>query len=661
MTAVVTTAARLLAGGRRRAALDLSLTAVGVAVSVAITLLVLGAFHGLDVRDARSAWREPRPVDPAAATALQQRTAEVLGDAVVDVVRFRPLAAEVPPPPGVAALPAPGEVVVSPALAALLDTAAEAAQLRARLGGDVAGTIGAEGLAHAEELVAVVTDPGLEPTPDDAVPAVDHRLLGPVEPSPVLPVDGYADHDPDPAIDPAYRMMAGVAGMLLVGPAVLLLGAAARFTAARRATRLAGLRLAGASPGQITGIATVETAVGAGVGALVGVLLAALGRWVLDGTPLAGGPFTAADLDPGLPTTVAVVAGALVVAVAATLAGLRRVRTSPLGVVQAVGVRRPRAVRLLVTLLLWAGFGVAAVLVASGAGTVLLVVGLGGVIATASIAGPWVTWLLGAVGGRLARRPTTLVAARRTTADPAGAFRPASPLVLTAFTGGFLLVVTGVLALNVVDVDGGDALVLPEATSAEAAEAAIAAAGVDATVDAAADPARVVVGAGSTLEEVRTALDEVTDPHVATVEGMDLWDLETVLGDVRRGLWIVLALALLQSATTTAVAAAAAVLEQGPTLAALRLTGMPVGDMLRVRILQAAVPVGVVAAVATAVGVAAGIAVIAASGPAGLVVGLPELVGPPLVVLAATAAAAAGAALAWPVLRDVTARPLAER
>lgn len=56
--------------------------------------------------------------------------------------------------------------------------------------------------------------------------------------------------------------------------------------------------------------------------------------------------------------------------------------------------------------------------------------------------GPWVVDRLGRIVGRRAIRPATLLAARRLSDDPRGAWRTVSGLVLAGFVAGFFSVST---------------------------------------------------------------------------------------------------------------------------------------------------------------------------------------------------------------------------
>ncbi|OLT13347.1 hypothetical protein BJF78_03005 [Pseudonocardia sp. CNS-139] len=170
-----------------------------------------------------------------------------------------------------------------------------------------------------------MTDAGLR-GPDELV-AITGRAPGapPGDPSAGLGIE-------------LYRQLTYVAAALLVFPVASLLGASARLTAARRAERLATLRLLGASTGQVTVAAVTEvTAIAVGA-AVVGVVAQWLLAPALALIPLGGGTWFADDLRPGPGTAAAIVGGVAVLALFAALGGMRQVVVGPLGV-----VRRRRA------------------------------------------------------------------------------------------------------------------------------------------------------------------------------------------------------------------------------------------------------------------------------------------------------------------------------
>lgn len=159
-----------------------------------------------------------------------------------------------PVPPGAAALPAPGEVVLSPQMRA---ARVESPELRDRYPGRVVGEIGAPGLAYADELVAYV---GRAP----------EQLAGNAN-----PIRDFALRDGQFVPLPSGLLTLAVAGSLAVlGPFVLLVAAATRFTSRVRARRLAALDLVGAPAGARTGALVGEAGALAVVGAVGALLLA---------------------------------------------------------------------------------------------------------------------------------------------------------------------------------------------------------------------------------------------------------------------------------------------------------------------------------------------------------------------------------------------------
>jgi hypothetical protein len=144
------------AGGREGVA-RMALVAVGVAVGVALLLFTLTAMPVLQRHIDRLAWHRttaaspPTAPDPALWLAVTDRYAGR------DVIRVHvaALGPRPPVPPGVDRLPGPGEVVVSPALGELLRTVPDD-QLGNRFPGRVIGTIGSDGLIAPAELVGIV-------------------------------------------------------------------------------------------------------------------------------------------------------------------------------------------------------------------------------------------------------------------------------------------------------------------------------------------------------------------------------------------------------------------------------------------------------------------------------------------------------------------------
>lgn len=258
----------------------------------------------------------------------------------------------------------------------------------------------------------------------------------------------WAWTDPDAVL---YQVLAAVALVLLVMPMVSLGGAAARLSARRRDERLSTLRLLGVTPFGVAVITVIESTLVAAVGVVVGILghlalAPAIGLIPFRGAPLGT---AAVLLSPGL--IAAVSAGAVLLAAASAIAGLRRVLVSPLGVrmrAQPKGAHWLRAVTALALLI--AAFGVAQVLPAL-AGVVSVTVVLAGLfagtLALLNLIGPWALKVASRLQARRAKTPVQLLAARTVLDDPQGAWRQVGGVAMASFMAVFAG--TGVSLMNV--------------------------------------------------------------------------------------------------------------------------------------------------------------------------------------------------------------------
>jgi len=242
--------------------------------------------------------------------------------------------------------------------------------------------------------------------------------------------------------------------VLMVVPVLVFLGMCARISAAQRDRRLAAIRLAGGTPGQVRLLAAADTAVPAAVGALIGLVVFALAkvlleRHYLDATDaflrralahvpaVAGSSPDALGAAPAraLPTNVAMPFGRslLVVLLVPALCGasavtaLRQVQTTPLGVARR-SRPAPRPAGFgglalgLVVLAFAPQFGLLS-LPAIAVGAVLVIIAL-------ASCGSWLAARTGAIAARKTGRPALLLAARRLQADPHAQGRALSGVVL---------------------------------------------------------------------------------------------------------------------------------------------------------------------------------------------------------------------------------------
>ena len=382
-------AAALLVAAGRAGRLRWLLVTIGLALCTLVLLLAASIGPALDSRDRRAAALSATsaPLDTTDASVDVARLAptwfQVTETASVyrgDRVQVSELTALDPavaaPPPGVDRFPRPGEVVVSPALADLL-AGPEGDGFRPRLGGDtVVGTIADDGLLAPDELRlyrGVAADPS-----GWAVYRIAEGWGGGYVPTTGMGGSGVSLV--------AVLLTAGVT--IVIVPLLLFVALMSRVGSPARDRRDAGLRLLGATTGQLRVVTVVETGTAALAGLLVGGAAFLLARPAAPFVAVGSTGFFPDDLRPSAGALVAIGLAVPVLAVGSVLA-VRR--PDPIGVVrQQSPPRPPRRLwwRLLIPvvggLLLWslgqAQFGL---LPALGAGIVALLV-------SAAVLLPWV-------------------------------------------------------------------------------------------------------------------------------------------------------------------------------------------------------------------------------------------------------------------------------
>ena len=250
-------------------------------------------------------------------------------------------------------------------------------------------------------------------------------------------------------------MVLSVVAAALLFPVLVFIGAATRLSAARREQRFAAMRLVGATPRQISTIATVESSVATIAGTVVGFGLFYALRPAIATIPFSGERFFTSDLSLS-PANVLLVAIGIPAAAALTARiALRRVNVSPLGVTRRVTPRPPRAWRLIPLLagIAWLGYLAYFSDIADSRnstnqayayllGVFLIMIGL-------IVAGPWLTMVGSRLTARHAKRPAGLIAARRLGDNPQTAFRAISGVVLAVFLASCAIgTITTIVAYN---------------------------------------------------------------------------------------------------------------------------------------------------------------------------------------------------------------------
>jgi hypothetical protein len=422
---------RLAVAGGQESLLRLAVTAFGVAVGVVLLLLCLTGQSAEQGRAERSGWQSADADTPATApdpalfltvTDYHQGTAMIRG--YVAALGPRP-----PVPPGLERLPGPGEVAVSPAMRRLLRSTPDD-ELDDRYPGRITTTIGDEGLAHPDQLVALIGR-----TPEQ---------LGEVTSRSLYRVRGFGSLPSGYAFYQGIRVLLLLGAVLLLVPVVIFIVMATRVAAASREQRLAAIRLVGATRRQAAVVAAVETGLGAVAGTALGWAGYEVGRRILAATvTFQGARFFVDDVVVAPWLLALVLAGVPLLATLTTIVALSRVQAGPLGTSRH-GRRRPPSARR--ALPLAAGIGgllAAAPLrrVADGETgenldnlaplfVILTIVGF-------VVIGPWLCLLAGRGLARVSRRVPGMIAARRIASDPSATFRAVGVVVLAVFAVTF--------------------------------------------------------------------------------------------------------------------------------------------------------------------------------------------------------------------------------
>ena len=410
---------RLALAGGRGAAVGLGLTATAVAVGTAILLFALSFLPAVAARDARMAWYESLPYAADHGTRVLSMADRVDGQLLVrvHVAADVEAGAVAPVPPGIPALPGPGEAYVSPALAARM-AALPADQLADRIG-TVVGPIGDEAIPAPDALVAIIGATG------ESLAAIGAG-----------PVSAFATEVPPPDLDPIGLLILVIAAIGALAPVVVFVSTATRMSAQRRELRLAALRLVGATPSQVARLAAVEALFATCLGALGGIVLFLLVRPLIARVPLDDATWWPDTIVPPLLPAVGLLIAVQAAGVAGALVSMRRLTVTPLGVQRRSVPPRP-TIRRLIPL----GASIVGLLVASwafrssGDLVVALLVGLmfAGVIGGIAAAGPWLTAGTGRALHRVSGGAAGLLAARRIDDDPRGSFGAIAGVIMAVF------------------------------------------------------------------------------------------------------------------------------------------------------------------------------------------------------------------------------------
>jgi hypothetical protein len=324
--------ARFAFTGGREGWTRVLLTAVGVGLGVALLLLTTAIPNALSVRHQRDAARldytysQNRP-PKADDTLVIADTDTTYHDKEIRGRLVEPEGPRAPLAPGLTKYPAPGEMVVSPALKELLDSDA-GKLLRERLPYRVTGTIGESGLIGSRELAYYAGTEDLAP-----------RING----WQVARITEFGDPYPSSErMDPVLLLLVMVVFVVLLMPVAVFIGAAVRFGGEQRDRRLAALRLVGSDSRMTRRIAAGEALAGSLLGLVFGTAFFLIGRQVAGSAEVFGISVFPSYLNPSPALAVLVAVAVPAAAVLVTLLALRGVVIEPLGVVRTARPARRR-------------------------------------------------------------------------------------------------------------------------------------------------------------------------------------------------------------------------------------------------------------------------------------------------------------------------------
>ncbi|WUH91245.1 ABC transporter permease [Streptomyces sp. NBC_00433] len=378
----LTLGARFAAGGGREGWTRTALTAVGVALGVALLLLASAVPAMMDARDQRRVARDTvsmgETVKPSDHTFLLAETGTTYHGKDITGVLLHPDGPAAEPPPGVAAMPPTGQMIVSPALKKLL---ASSPLLRERIPYKITGTIGKAGLAGPADLYYYAGS-------DQLVPYDAARAGGNAERE-----SRFGAHSNSDVLGAVFNLLLVMVLVVLLLPVAVFIATAVRLGGERRDRRLAALRLVGADIRTTRRVAAGEALFGALFGLLLGAAFFLIARQFASHITIRDISAFPSDLTPNAALAVLIVVAVPVAAVAVTMLSLRRTVIEPLGVFRH-GVGQPRKLwwRLLVPA---AGLALLAPLFGSvrgnaqtnpfqiATGTILLLIGVTAVL-------PWV-------------------------------------------------------------------------------------------------------------------------------------------------------------------------------------------------------------------------------------------------------------------------------
>lgn len=488
---------RLAIGGGRTSMARLVLGTIGIGLATAVLLVAASVGHILSAEHARDVARTPNSAFVPGIDPTQYYLGETEFRGVTIAARYvRATGPDSPVPPGLARLPGPDEIVLSPALADLLATP-DGALLRPRFPQHVIGEIGPDGLTGPQELTyyAGIT-PTMAPTDEQLERAYSFGGDGAQVP-----------------YTPTLQALMVIGVVVLLVPILIMVSMSSRIAGAQRDRRLAALRLVGAGSRQVRRIAAAESLASAVTGLALGAVLFLVFRAIVPHGEVLGASAYTADVTPSWPLVALIVLLVPVLAIGSALFALRRTAIEPLGVVRGGRPTRRRLWWRAVLVVLGVGLLLLAHNVSTDTPrwTEMVVAGSGALLIGVPVLLPWL--LERAVGGIRGGAVSWQLAIRRLQLDSGTPAR---------VVGGVAVVLAGAIALQTVAAAVADRLQLPADQVSQPGEYSVRIDGSIATGAKAALTHAPVVRSVSTLSELFMSPDPTrADPDIQSFEVAD--------------------------------------------------------------------------------------------------------------------------------------------
>ncbi|WP_235345267.1 FtsX-like permease family protein [Brevibacterium sp. UCMA 11754] len=245
-------------------------------------------------------------------------------------------------------------------------------------------------------------------------------------------VSGYAE------VADLYRMLAILATVFLIVPAISLGVASAKLSARRQDERLSTLSLLGAKPGTVRLLAVAEPFIPASAGIIAGIVGYFLLAYPLSFLVFTGEPLGYSALMMPTWLLAAVVIGLLFVCLISALLGLRRITISPLGVRTRSLARKFPIARIIAVIVLAVGMIGALVFSLNRdqptmTYTIASIITIGIALLLINVIGVLVMRIHGWFSHRIARTPTSMIAASMIADAPAQYWRRVAGLAMITF------------------------------------------------------------------------------------------------------------------------------------------------------------------------------------------------------------------------------------